>query len=430
MDSNAKRWLILLSGILANLCQGAAYASSVFVVPMMMHLHCTVTNANGQVVPDMKKWALAFSINLAMLPVGMLLSGKIADTKSPRLVVFLGGIVFGLGMFLAGYSNSLAWFYVTFGLMMGLGSGAAYGAVVSTAVRWFPDRRGLASGLSVAALGFGPVLIAPVAEKLMSTGPSPEVAVLFTFKVMGVAFLVIMALASILMVHPPKEFVESVKPASGAAAKAATGVDFKWTQMLGTSKFWLLYVLYACGAFSGLMIISQAKPIAMEINSHGLTPAAMKVFAVSVVMVLAIANASGRFLWAMISDKIGRLLSLTMMFLVTAIIMFAMPKLAADKSTIIPAALILGICFGGYLGTFPALCADAFGTKNMTVNYALLFSGFSVAAIAGPYAAGFIKDASGSYNQAFLVAGVVAFVGLLISLGMTLSQAKTSKIAS
>lgn len=429
VNPDKKRWLILFCGILANMCQGAAYASSVFAVPLLMHLGLSVIGPNGKEAPDMAKWALVFSMNLAMLPIGMLLSGKIADQRSPRVVVAAGGILFGLGVFLAGFSESYAWLCITFGIMAGLGSGAAYGAVVSVAARWFPERRGLASGLAVGALGFGTVLIVPIANWLIQfSGSAPDLAVLFTLKVLGVAFLVIMVAASNIMVNPekgyaPANFVPTV------AAKAASGVDFAWKDMVRTGRFWLLYVLYVCGAFSGLLVISQAKPIVMGIQTTGLDPAALAKYAGYFVMVVAAANATGRVAWGWISDRTGRMPAITMMFLITSVTMLLLPRLTGSTNTLFPAAILLGACYGGYLGIFPPICADAFGGKNMAVNYALLFSGFSVAAIAGPYAAGFIKNTTGSYDQAFLVAGGVAFVGLLFAAYMTFTQPKTKKAA-
>lgn len=427
MNNNTKRWFILLAGIIANLCQGAAYASSVFAGPMLKHLNLFITGSNGLPAPDMKKWVMAFSINLAMLPIGMLLTGKLSDKVSPRLVVLLGGIVFGGGIFLAGYTNSLTWLYLTFGVMGGLGSGAAYGAVVATSVRWFPERRGLASGLAVGALGFGTVLIAPIAMKLMASGPSPEIAVLYTLKVLGIAFLAIISLASIVMVNPPKDFVVATSAKSTTIKAAVSANDLTWTQMLGKGKFWLLYLLYACGAFAGLMIISQASQIAMGIKTPVLDADLLKQYATLVVSSIAIANAFGRVAWGWISDRIGRLQALSLMFLITMITMFLFPSLAASKNTLILAALPIGLCYGGYLGLFPSLCADAFGGRNMAVNYALLFSAFSVAAIVGPRVGALIKQRTLSYDQAFVVAGVVALVGLLISLGMVIAQAKADK---
>jgi OFA family oxalate/formate antiporter-like MFS transporter len=344
-------------------------------------------------------------------------------------VVLVGGILFGLGVFLAGYSSSIAWFCVTFGILPGLGSGCAYGAIVATAVRWFPDRRGLASGLAVGALGFGPVVIVPVAQQLMKTTPDPADSVLFTLKVLGIAFFVIICAASIVTVSPPKGYMPAGYVPS-PAAKAASGNDYSWFQMISTGRFWLLLTLYVCGAFSGLMIISQAKPIAMEIKNSGLGPDQLKAFAGSVVLILAIANAFGRMLWGAVSDRIGRMPALTVMFLVTAIMMFLLPSLASSTGTIVPAAVLIGVCFGGYLGTFPPICADAFGGRNMTVNYSLLFMGFAVAAIAGPQVAAHIKVGTGSYSSAFIVAGAVAIVGLIISAIMTFAQPKTKQVAA
>lgn len=422
MSNDQKRWLILLAGILANLCQGAAYASSVFAKPMLTHLGLMVTGPDGSQIPDMTKWAAAFAINLACLPVGMLLVGKLADQKGTRLCVVLGGIVFGAGMLFAGYSNSLMMFYITFGIMMGLGSGAAYGPIVATAVRWFPDKRGLASGLAVGALGFGPALIAPLAVMLM--GSKPVTGVLFAFKVLGIAFLAIIALASMLLTSPPAGYAPANYTPTPAVKAASSGRDYVWTEMLQKGKFWLLFIIYACGAFSGLMIISQMSPIAQAKDLAGLS----KETAANIVAILAIANASGRIFWGFVSDWIGRMSSIFLMFLITAIFMFLMPSLAKDNSTLILSVVLIGLCFGGYLGTFPSLCADAFGGKNMTVNYGLLFSAFAVAAIIGPMVGAGINKSQGSYAQAFVIAGVVSLVGGVLALVMKLSEKKQAAV--
>lgn len=426
MNLGIKRWLILICGILANFCQGAAYASSIFAGPMLQHLNLMIQKPDGTMAPDIPKWVAAFSINLAMLPVGMLLSGKIADQKGPRFVVLTGGLIFGLGMFLAGFANSLTMLYVTFGVMMGLGSGAAYGAIVATSVRWFPDMKGLASGLAVGALGFGPFVIVPVAGFLMTHDPDPAIAILYTFKVLGVLFLFIMGLASIIMTNPEKGYVPAgyTPPAPTAANAATSGKDVAWMEMLGRGRFWLLYILYAFGAFSGLMIISQAKQIAMGLAPSFTDAAAAAKFAGSIVMILALANATGRVLWGFVSDWIGRIQALAAMFLITAVIMFLMPMLTTGTATLILGAVLIGACYGGYLGTFPSVCAESFGSKCMAVNYALLFSAFSVAAIVGPTVGASISKNTGSYNMAFIVAGVLAAIGVVIAVSMIISAKK------
>jgi OFA family oxalate/formate antiporter-like MFS transporter len=431
MNLDARRWFILFWGVLANLCQGAAYASSVFAVPVLMHFHRFVLGPDGHAiigpnhlpVLDMPKWALAFSLELAMLPVGMLLSGKIADQKSPRLIVFIGSILFGGGILLAGFAQHLRYFYLGFGILAGLGSGCAYGTIVATSQRWFPDRRGLASGLAVGALGFGPVVIVPVANMLMAGG-KPENTAMFALKVLGAAFFVIMAVASVFTVNPPKGYApKGFVPRIPTQASTGTN-DLNWAQMLSKGRFWLLYLLYVCGAFSGLMMISMAKPFAGEaMKGVILDPKALGAFAGYVVMTIALANAFGRLAWGAISDWTGRQWALVLMFLITAVTMFLIPSLSGVKSSLVLGAVLIGACFGGYLGIFPPICADSFGAKNMMVNYALLFSGFAVAAILGPMIGAHIQKHTG-YNDAFTVGGCVAVLGLLVSLGMALSKPK------
>ncbi len=401
--------MILGMGVLANLCMGASYASSVFAKPLIIFLNLMKADPAGQMVPDMSRWALIFSFNLACLPLGMLLSGKIADLKSPRAVIIFGGILFGLGMFLTGFADSFLWVFCFFGIMMGIGSGAAYGAIVATVVRWFPDKRGLAGGIAVGALGCGTLIIAPLAQYLMSHVPASEVPVLWAFKVFGVAFLIIIILASILMDNPPACYKPSGwEPKAQASGKPA--LEFTWNQLFSRLNFWILYGMYACGAFAGLMIISQASPIAQKMTR--LSPES----AVKIVALIGLANALGRVFWGYVSDKIGRLSSILAMFFITAIAMFLLPSAALKETPLLISVLFVGLCFGGYLGIFPSVCADYFGTRNLTLNYALLFSAFSIAAITGPMVGAKIVLLTDSYARAFNVAGTVSVAGGILTL--------------
>ena len=403
-----KRWKVLLAGILANLCQGAAYASSVFAKPMMTHLGCVKIGTDGMMAPDMTKWAIAFSINLTCLPVGMLISGKLSHRRGPRMMVAVGGVLFGLGMFLAGFSTSFLMFVLTFGVLMGLGSGGAYGAIVSTSVKWFPDSRGLASGMSVGALGFGTAIIAPAAVWLMSPDVASGVPVLFAFRVLGVAFLAVISVASMVITDPPPGYTPSGFTARPDASVSV--IDFRWTEMVARRKFWLLYVTYTCGTFSGLMIISQASPIAQDMTRLS------KEVAATIPAAIGLANAFGRMLWGLVSDWVGRLQAIMLMFVITAVAMFTLPQTVGERTTLLVASVFIGLCYGGYLGIFPSLCADSFGPRHLAVNYAILFSAFSVAAIAGPQVGAKIKAMTGSYDNAFIIAGIVSATGLVAAL--------------
>ena len=395
-----------------------AYASSVFAVPVMAKFGFMIAGPDGKMVPDMSKWALAFSMTVAFLWVGMLFAGRIADKKNPRIAIAAGGVLFALGIFLAGFSKNYTMFCICFGVMTSLGSGMAYGSIVSTSVRWFPERRGLASGLAVGALGFGPVVLAPIGDLLVK-----NMDVMSAFKVLGIAIAAVIVLASIIINNPPKDYVPAGFTPKAPGQGSGLGNDITWTQMLATGRFWALYLLYIFGAFSGLMVISQAKPMAMGLAK--MTPEV----ATTAVMILALANAAGRIVWGFVSDKIGRVSSLALMFLVNAVMMFLLPSFASDKATLMIALLCVGACFGGYLGTFPSLCADSFGAKNMTVNYALLFSGFSIAGVLGPKIGGELAKSAGGYSQAFIVAGILSVLGLIIAIATRKAESKTVKSA-
>lgn len=414
MNLDGKRWLILFAGILANLCQGMAYASSVFAVPVMQKFGFMIIGPEGKPVPDMSKWAIAFSMTVAFLWLGMLFAGRIADKKNPRTAIAIGGILFAGGVFLAGFSKSYVMFCISFGIMTSIGSGMAYGSIVSTSVRWFPEKRGMASGLVVGALGFGPVVLAPIGDILVK-----NMGVMDAFKVLGIAIALIIVLASIIITNPPENYTPAGFTPKTPSQAAAIGKDVDWKKMLNMPRFWALYIMYIFGAFSGLMVISQAKPMAMTLTK--LTPNE----AITVVMVLAIANAAGRIFWGFVSDRIGRIKSLALMFFVNAIMMLLLPKFAGDKATMMIDLICVGACFGGYLGTFPSLCADSFGAKNMTVNYALLFTGFSIAGVLGPVVGGILGKSHIGYMNAFVYAGILSIIGFAIALVMSRTKKKS-----
>ena len=403
MDLDRKRWQVVAAGILFNLCAGATYVFSVFETSLRQHLGCSKA-----------EFALAFSLNVAFVPVGMLVSGAIADRKGPRPVVAAGGLLYGLGLLLAGYSNSLAWLYVTYGLMMSLGNGAAYGALVGAAVKWFPDKRGTVSGIVVSALGTGTLVIAPIAQWMIDL---PGLGVMGAFKVMGGVFIAAGLLASCFVSKPPAGY----RPRSmqnDDAANAGADNDTHWPQMLRRCRFWMLYVMYMCGAFAGLMVVSQASAIAQEVTS--LAPAA----AALVVSVIGLANLAGRMFWGALSDRVGRFETLSLMFVITAGVMFGLSTLASAAPTLVLAYALVALCYGGYLGVFPSICADTFGSRNLTLNYALMFSAFSFAGILGPRVGAILRESTGRYTEAFVTAGAMACIGLALALIARLADSR------
>lgn len=402
LTQNRNRWLIIVAGIFANACCGAGYAFSVIKGPLMTVLH----RADSEV-------SLAYSLSVVFLPLGMLVSGPICAKRGPRLTVALGGIIFGAGMFLSGFSQSLLWLCATYGAMVSVGQGLSYGTVITTAVRWFPDRKGLASGLVVSALGLGTLIVAPLAQSMIGSDP---IRVLYTLKTLGVCVVVIVCTAALFIVDPPKDYAPAGLLRARQQGASATGEEIGWRTMLTRPFFWALFVLYTLGTFSGHMVLTQASGLAHQVT--GLTVKA----AAFVVGVLGVANATGRLFWGGISDRIGRLAALAAMFTLTAVFMLLLPTLALHREGLMLCLVFVGLCYGGFLGTFPSLCADAFGTRNMAVNYALLFIAFGVAGTVGPRLGALLHAGAGS-PPAFTLAACIAAVGLGLTVVLKLRRA-------
>lgn len=403
MSLDKKRWLILLVGLVANLCQGMAYTSSVFMLPLGEAL-------NRPRAEWSREWGLIFAMCLAFLPVGMILSGKLADYGKTRLTVAIGALLFGGGLFLAGFGNSVAWIALTLGVMTSIGSGSAYGTVIGTMVRWFPERRGFASGLAVGAVGVGPLVLAPLAARFTET-----FGVMGMFKILGLASLVAMGLAALYVQNPPAGYAPQgwtpPKPdASSGAAKAAV-VDLNWTQIIRRSLFWLMYFAYIAGAFAGVLVSGLAAPIAVELAGYTRESSTIAV------MAFALSNALGRVIWGFLSDRLGRVFMLGAAFSITAVAMLILYGYVSSPGFFLPCIMAAGLCYGGVLGTFPSLSADCFGIKNAAMNLAVLFSSFSVVAILAPQVVAHYRNGGpAEYPKAFLAAGIIAAVGVVLSI--------------
>lgn len=401
MKPEQKRWLVMAVGLVANVCQGMAYTSSVFMLPL--------GEALGRPRAEWsREWGFIFAMCLAFLPAGMLMSGKLADYGKTRLTVALGALLFGGGLFLAGFGTSVLWIAVTLGVMTSVGSGSAYGTVIGTMVRWFPDRRGLASGLAVAAVGVGPIILAPIARSLEASH-----GVMAMFKILGVASFIAMGLAALYVTNPPEGYRPEgwTPPEPDARASRPPVENLAWRRMIGRGLFWLLYLAYIAGAFAGVLVSGLASPIAIELA--GMTASG----ATFAVMLFALSNAGGRVLWGFLSDLAGRMRMLAVAFVLTAISMFILYWHVGTPGVYLPCLAAAGMCYGGVLGTFPSLNADSFGIKHAAMNLAVLFTSFSVVAVIAPQVLAHYRNGGpAEYPKAFLAAGCVAVAGVILSI--------------
>ena len=384
MEKTPNRWFILAAAILTNLSLGAGYAWSVFQKALL--------EANASQGWVQAQTSLAFSISFAMVPIGMILFGPKVDSLGPRKFVFLGGILFGAGMFATGFATSLPVLYLTYGVVLGLGIGSAYGASTSVATKWFPDKKGLAGGLTAAGFGLGPLIIGPLAKTLIAS-----MSVYSTFKVLGIALLVVICCSSLVMEKAP-----------AAGNSAPTGKTHK--EMLREGNFWLLWLIYILGATGGMMIIGSAASISDQYKLVG--------EATLFVMLVSIANTFGRIFWGAVSDKIGRYPTVIAMFAAVAGGL-ALTALFKGEGSILAilGVMLVALSFGGFLGSFPGITAENWGVANVGTNYGWMFTAYGVAAIAGPQLGARLAQANkGDYSMAFYIVIGMALLGIVLQL--------------
>ena len=399
--TKVNRWLILFASLLCNLCIGSAYAWSIFRNPLMNAIGCT----NAEI-------SVAYSLNLGLVPLAMIVAGQLQDKQGPKKIIFFGGIVFALGIVGAGFSKSLFMIYSTYGVLGGLGIGIVYGCTVANTVKFFPDKRGLASGLVVGGFGSGAVLLGPLSQQLITSfsGAVPGSGVFDTLKLLGIIFLVVICACSFLITAPPAGYApEGWTPPAPAAGASSASIDKNWKEMLSEPIFYVLWLMYAVGCISGLMFIAHASPMAQK--ATGITPA---VAAAVVITSMGASNTIGRIFWGWISDKIGRYMSVLCMFIISGVAMFMLASVNSIEIFVV-ITVAIALCYGGVMGIFPSITADNFGAKNLGMNYGVLFTAFGVSALVGPTFAAKLSDMNhGDYRLAFHIAAGLCAVGIIL----------------
>jgi MFS family permease len=352
---------------------------------------------------------LPFSIFLAVFAIAMVFSGKYIEKIGPRKMTMAGGVICGLGWLLASMAGSVQMLYPTYGVIGGLGVGIAYGCPVAVSARWFPDKRGLAVGLTVLGFGFSAFFTANIATYLIGAFD-----VMSTFRFFGIAFIIIIALCSLPLTFPPAGY----KPAGWTPPAPKPGAhvtcDFLREQMIKTPAFLGLWLCYFIGCIAGLMAIGISKPVGTEIVQieTGLASFLVGFFAIF--------NGGGRPIFGTLTDKLtprnAAIVSFVLIIL-ASLMMMTMAGPGTDYIYIVAFAL-LWMCLGGWLAIAPTATATFFGTGDYPRNYGVVFLAYGAGAIVGPQLAGFIKTASGSYMGVFPYVVGLAVVGIIIAFVM------------
>jgi OFA family oxalate/formate antiporter-like MFS transporter len=390
-----KGWIVTFSGMGLNLALGVLYAWSVFGKQF------TETVDKGGFGWSKTQAALPYTIAIAFFAAMMVPAGRLQDKFGPRVVATIGAILTGVGLIVSGFASAtnMAPVIIGFGVLAGTGIGLGYASATPAAVKWFPpERKGLITGIVVSGFGLASVYIAPLSKYLLGA-----YGVNTSFIILGIAFAVLTGIVC--------QFIENpATPVVSASAKNAANnykVDYTWREMMRTPTFYLLWIEYVCGAMAGLMVIGHlAKIVSVQSNNVIQT-------GFMFVALLAIFNAGGRLIAGVASDYIGRMKTILLVFISQAIVMLFFAKISSFTGFIIGSAVV-GFSYGSCLSLFPSTTADHWGTKNLGLNYGIMFTAWGVGGVFGPILAGKVADASGNYSMAYTIcAALLIFAAIL-----------------
>jgi len=395
MLKETNRWVVLISSMGILLCTGIVYTFSVFAGPL--------AELRGWAVPDIM---MAFAINSAVGPIPMIFGGYFTDRGWAKWIARIGVVLFGISFAFSGQATSIFQLYLIYGIFGGFAQNFAYSACLSNTIRFFPDKKGLASGLITGGMGGAAIIAAPIANALIE-----RYGVSQAFWRMGLAYALIGFFFSLFIRSAPKQAAPGIAAvSSNAQATARTAANKNWQEMLASPAFYLLILMFAMGAFSGLMIASNASLIGQSMFGLSASVAA------AYVSLYSLSNTSGRVFWGAVSDRIGQIRTVIIIY---SAIIFAFILLVSVNQVWAFAVGIatLGLCFGGVMGVFPGLVMDNFGPANQGVNYGIVFIGFSSAAFVAPKVTASLAAAdNGDFTKAFYVAIAVVLFGLGLSL--------------
>jgi len=390
--SNTNRWGLAAAGFLMQMALGAVYAWSVFRIPLAKQFHWSIEEVT-----------FTFTVSIFVLGVACFFGGLWLNRKGPRVVALTGGFLYGLGVFLASFSaNKLWWLDLSYGVIGGIGVGFAYIVPIAVLVKWFPDRRGLITGIAVGGFGAGALVTAPVATRLIQS-----VGVLQTFAYLGIAYLVITMGTGLCMMNPPDNWRPAGWSPTVIQSAQRAAKDYTLGGALKTWQWWALWSLLFLNTSAGISIISQESPMFQEIGKVS------AVVAAGMVGLVSIGNAAGRIFWAWISDGVTRRWAFVTMFLIQARLFWLLP-VSSSVGLLTVLSFIVLMCYGGGFGTMPAFTADYFGAKNVGPIYGLMLTAWGSASAFGPLLIAHMRQSSGTYSSGLhVIAGIMAVSTLL-----------------
>jgi MFS transporter, OFA family, oxalate/formate antiporter len=388
------RWGIALAGVFMQIALGAVYAWSVFRVPLSKKFGWSISEVTA-----------TFTIAIFVLGFAAFFGGLWLNRKGPRVVALVGGAFYGIGVFLASFSaNKLWWLYLSYGVIGGIGLGLGYIVPVAVLVKWFPDRRGLITGIAVGGFGAGALITAPVATKLIQS-----VGVLETFAYLGIAYLIVTLIAGSFMRNPPEGYRPGGWTPTAAELSQRALKDYGLAESLKTWQWWVLWLLLFLNTSAGISVISQEAPMFQELA--GVTA----ITAGGMVGIASLGNGVGRVFWAWVSDMITRKLTFAVMFAIQVVLFWIYPHIGmAGMLTLVTFVILM--CYGGGFGTMPAFTADYFGPRNVGPIYGLMLTAWSFASAFGPLLIALIRETRGSYAPALHLIALILLASIVLAI--------------
>ena len=415
MDKVKNRWFMAIAAMAIHMCIGSVYAWSVYVKPIQSTMVWTLTDVT-----------ITFSIAIFFLGLSAALMGKFVERKGPRVAATLAAILFGLGTIGSGLAisfESKILLYLTYGVLGGTGLGIGYISPVSMLVKWFPDRRGMATGLAIMGFGFASAISGPAIKVLIDS-----VGISSTFYILGTIYFAVMFSAAQYLANPPQGYMPerfSQAISSGKKRLKEDLVNITRDEAVKTARFYGLWIMLFINVTCGIAIISVASPLLQEVIGISALAAA------SAVGLMGIFNGAGRIMWASISDYLTRPV-VFILFFVTQIVAFYF--LTTVTSILIFQVLLYYImtCYGGAFASIPAYIGDIFGTKELGAIHGYILTAWALAGLVGPLIIAYVKDTTGSYTGTLYVFVALFFVALITSMMMlaNIKKIKTGKVVA
>lgn len=385
------RWMVAAAGILLQMCLGTVYGWSVFTKPLEIVNEWSRTEVT-----------LAFTIAIGAIGLSAAFGGMILNKTGPRILTTIAGVLFGAGVVLTGLAvhiKSLVLMYIAYGAIGGTGIGMGYVTPVSLLVKWFPDKRGLVTGMAIMGFGFGAFFMTSFTPVLIDS-----IGISSTFYLLGLIFFAIITIASAFMVNPPSQREQEKQ---GQGVKSGDSPEVTLSEAVKMKQFWFFWLILFINISAGISLISQASPMVEDI--YGQTAAQAGI----IIGIFSIFNGLGRLFWSAISDVIGRKTVFLLLFSTQAIVFFIIPQISSLVIFIILACYIYA-CYGGGFSTMPAFAADVFGTKHIGAIYGWILTAWSAAGVAGPIMYSRIRQATQGYSQAMVITGISLVIALLL----------------